>query len=51
MHWESNSIDSNLEVDKRLVSELALRLRRRKGEDGTAMSDSSLLLKGVSVVL
>lgn len=51
MHWESNFVDSNLEVDKRLVSKLALRLRRRKGEDGTVISDSSPPLKNESAVL
>jgi hypothetical protein len=51
MHCESRFVDSNLEVDKRLVSKLALRLRRRKGEDGNVMSDSSPPLKGESEVL
>jgi hypothetical protein len=51
MHWESNFVDSNLEVDKRLVSMLALRLRRRKGEDGSVISDSSPPLKSESDVL
>jgi hypothetical protein len=51
MHWESNSVDSNLEDDKRLESKLALRLRRRKGEDGTVLSISSPPPKSVSDVL
>jgi hypothetical protein len=51
MHWDSNFVDSNLEVEKRLVSKLALRLRRRKGEDGTVMSDSSPSPKSESDVL
>jgi hypothetical protein len=42
MHCESNSVDSITEDDKRLESKLAVRLRRRKGEDGTAiLCDSS----------
>lgn len=51
MHWESNSVDSNFEVDKRLVSGLTLRLRRRKGDDGGVISDSSLPLKSESDAL
>jgi hypothetical protein len=42
MHWESNSVDSILEDDKRPVSMFVLRLRRRNGEDGNATSNSSL---------
>jgi hypothetical protein len=42
MHWESNSVDSILEDDKRPVSMFVLRLRRRNGEDATGTSNSSL---------
>src|SRR5712672_1045376 len=41
IHCESNSVDSVLEVDRCLESKLAVRLRRRKGEDGTAIFNSS----------
>ena len=51
MHWVSNSVDSILEGDERLGSKLAMRLRRRKGEDGTVLSNSPPPPKGVSDVL
>jgi len=51
MHWESNSVDPIFEVDKRRGSELALRLRRRKGEGGTVISDSSPRPKSATDVL
>ena len=51
MHWESSSVDSLLEDDERLASKLAMRLRRRKGEDGTVLSTSPPPPKSVSDVL